>query len=292
MKRLFLLLVVLGLGGTVYGQGNKKQGFNSKAPKTRQQEKFLEKQWWLGFKAGINLSQALPTQQYSVMTPTNYALSSTEKVYDSFNKVGSQASIEVSFYYKGFSFSCQPTYIHSVFTYSNQYTWDNPENANERLILNYDQEQKVDYASFPLLVKYDIAGNKLRPYAQAGIFYSLLVNANKAVKVSGTDYASGGTNEFSNEPVIVGARDLFDHYWGLMAGAGLNYNLGNVRLVLDVSYWRGMSNIANVENRYSNDRLAGIGDAQDDMKLNHIVISTGCLFPMRFLSNDFKALDR
>lgn len=287
---LALLIVVLSLPANAQGK-RRPSGFNSK-PKTRQEEKFLQTQWWLGFKAGINLSQAVPTERYTVMTPVNYALSATDKAYDSFNKVGSQASIEVTLYYKGFSFSAQPTYMHSVFTYSNQYTWNNPENAAEQLILNYNQEQKIDYACFPLFVKYDITGNKLRPFVQAGIFYSILVNANKSVEVSETDYASGGTNQINNEPVIVGAKDLFTNYWGLMAGAGVSYNLGNVRLVLDASYWKGMSNIANTENRFSNDRLSGIGDAQDNINLNNIVISFGCLFPMRFLSNDFKSLDR
>lgn len=292
MKGTLLALLILTSTYCANAQGGKKQpGFNSK-PKTRQAERFLQTQWWLGFKAGINLSQAVPTERYTVMTPVNYPLSSTDKSYDSFNKVGSQASLEATLYYKGFSFSAQPTYIHSVFTYSNQYTWDNPENAAERLILNYDQEQKIDYANFPLVVKYDVIGNKLRPHVQVGIFYSILLNANKSVKVSGTDYASGGTNQITNEPVIVGAKDLFTNYWGLMAGAGVNYNLGNVRLVLDVNYWKGMSNIANTKNRFSNDRLSGIGDAQDDINLNNIVISAGCLFPMRFLSNDFKSLDR
>jgi len=160
------------------------------------------------------------------------------------------------------------------------------------LILNYNQEQKLDYADFPLIIKYDILRSKIRPYVQAGIYYSLLINANKEVKISGTDFASGGTNQFDNQAIIVGAKDLFDNYWGLMAGAGLDYNLGNVRVVLDVSYWKSMSNISNTANRFSNDRLAGIGDAQDDLDLNNIVISAGVLFPMRFLSNSFKTSDR
>lgn len=292
MKKSLLLLTAILICLGTFGQSRKKpSGFNAKE-KAKEQEKFLNKQFWLGFKAGINLSQADPTVRYSILSPTNYPIGTTNKVYDSFNKVGSQASIEVTFYYKGFSFSTQPTYLHSRFTYSNQLTWDNPENAKEQLILNYDNEQKLDYADLPFIIKYDITHNRLRPYVQAGIFYSILINATKSVTVSGQDYASGGTNQFTNEPIIVGAKDLFTNYWGLMAGGGANYNLGNVRLVLDISYRKGMSNIANTKNRYNNDRLSGIGDVQDDTKLNNIVISAGCLFPMRFLSNSFKALDK
>jgi outer membrane protein W len=284
------MIMLFALSLSSQAQFKKRAG--SIATRPNQQSKFLEKQWWLGFKAGTNLSDASPIQRYSVMVPTNYPQKLTDKVYDSFNKTGSQATLEATFYFKGFSFSVQPTYRNSRFAYANQFQWYNPDNIEEKLILQYDQEQKISYADFPFIVKYDIVKGNIRPYVQVGVFYSLLINANKSVTITSTDYASGGTNQFSNDPIIVGAKDLYDNYWGLMAGLGVNYNLGNVRLVLDASYWKGMSNIANVDSRYGNDRLAGIGDTQDDLDLNNIIISAGVLFPMRFLGSSFNTLDR
>jgi hypothetical protein len=125
-----------------------------------------------------------------------------------------------------------------------------------------------------------------------GIYYSFLTNALKTVTVSGVDLASGGTNNLSSQPLIVGTKDLFTNYWGLMGGVGGSYQMGNVKLVLEVTYLRGMSNITNVKNRFSNDHLAGIGDAQDDMKLNNLTLSAGVLFPMRFLTSGFKSTDQ
>lgn len=293
MRRLLPLLALLILSSTLYAQSQRKPpaGFKKKAK--QQQNSFLDKQWWIGLKIGPNLTKATPETRYSVLTPTNYALPITDKKYDGFKKLGSQATLEITFNYKGIGFSFQPTYRLSRFTYTNDFMWDNPENAAEMLELKYDHELRVDYADLPLIVKYDITGNTLRPYVQGGIFYSMLVNANKTVEISGTDFASGGTNELSSEPVIVGAKDLFHKsYWGLMAGAGLHYNLGNVRLVFDASYRIGMSNVTDTKNRFSNDRLSGIGDALDDMKTDNIVLSIGCLFPMRFLSTSFKSIDR
>lgn len=293
MRRLLPLLALLIISSTLYAQSQRKPpaGFKKKAK--QQQNSFLDKQWWIGLKIGPNLTKATPETRYSVLTPTNYALPITDKKYDGFKKLGSQATLEITFDYKGIGFSFQPTYRLSRFTYTNDFMWDNPENAAEMLELKYDHELRVDYADLPLIVKYDITGNTLRPYVQGGIFYSMLVNANKTVEISGTDFASGGTNELSSEPVIVGAKDLFHKsYWGLMAGAGLHYNLGNVRLVFDASYRIGMSNVTDTKNRFSNDRLSGIGDALDDMKTDNIVLSIGCLFPMRFLSTSFKSIDR
>lgn len=295
MKRLYLLLFLLGLCQcVVYSQARKPakrsgSGITS-APKPGGD--FLNKQFWLGFKAGTNLTQANVQESYSVIVPPPTALVSG-KDYKNFNLFGSQAALEVTFYTKGFSVSIQPAYKHARFEYSNHFEWMDSNDPNNRLVLDYTQEQQTDHFELPLLVKYDIAGNKLRPFVQAGIFYSMLLNANKAVEITGTDYASGGINEFNYEPVLVGAEDLFaNNYWGLLAGAGLNYNLGNVRLTFEGSYFMGMSLANSTENRYKNDRLAGVGDALDDFKLNNIAFSFGCLFPMRYLASSFKTLDR
>lgn len=255
------------------------------------QEKFLNKQFWLGFKAGVNLTDPIALARYSVIMPNNYDRKRTDKEYQSFNKIGGQATLEVTFYYKGISVSAQPTYRSSRFTYTNEFAWTNSNGTGKGLTLKFDQDQQLDYADLPLLLKYEFTQNTLRPFIQAGVYYSILVNATKGVTVSGTDTASGGTNTFENEPAVVGAKDLFTNNWGMIAGGGLNYNLGNVRVVLDISYHIGMSNIANVNNRFSNDRLSGIGDAQDDLKTNHLLFSVGCLFPLRFLSSNYQSLD-
>ncbi|MEI9922084.1 MAG: hypothetical protein WDO14_25300 [Bacteroidota bacterium] len=287
---LALSFIVIALAASAQNNGKRKAPPSMKSKGTPQ-EKFLNKQFWLGFKAGVNLTEATPVTRYSVITPTNYDVSKTDKSYKSFNKIGSHATLEVTFYYKGFSISAQPTYRTSKFVYSNEYAWTNTETSTQKLELKFDQEQQLNYADLPLIVKYEFTQNKLRPYVQIGAYYSVLLNATKSVTVSGTDNASGGTNAFKNEATVVGAKDLFTNNWGLIGGVGLNYNLGNVRLVFDASYHKGMSNIANVNNRYSNDRLSGIGDAQDDLKTNNIVFSLGVLFPLRFLSNNYKSLD-
>jgi hypothetical protein len=294
MNRFYcLLLVALLVASQGFSQAKRKnvKGGGAGITARKNGNSFLNKQWWLGFKAGTNLTKAVLDQSYSVLVPVNYEAS--PKKYQDFNKAGSQAALEITFYMKGFSFSLQPTYFHSAFVYTNDFEWIDPNNATNRLVLKYTQEQSMDRAEIPLIVKYDVAGNKLRPFVQGGVFYSMLINANKSIEVKGTDYASGGVNEYSEEPVQVGAEDLFaKNYWGLQAGGGLNYNLGNVRLTFDATYRFGMSLANSTENRYKSDRLSGIGDALDDIKLNNMVFSLGCLFPMRYLASGFKTLDR
>lgn len=306
MKRLYLFILCLIVAFAAVGQEKKRKSTDAqkrntainKQKKLKEDEKFLEKQWWLGFKAGVNLSKASVDKSYSVISPTNYEAETIGKKYKEFNLIGSQATLEVSFYFKRFLISFQPTYQYSRFEYSNAFVWSavNPETAAEtnRVELNYNQEQKLDHAILPLIIKYDIYGNRLRPYVQVGAYTAILLNATKVLTTSGIDNASGGQNEFEDEPINVGAKDLFaKSSWGLLGGVGLNYNLGNnVRLNLDILYKYGMSNIVSTENRYGSDRLSGVGDAMDDLTLDNVSISIGALFPMRFLSSGFKTLDK
>ncbi|HEY9048806.1 MAG TPA: outer membrane beta-barrel protein [Ohtaekwangia sp.] len=299
MKKLYLLLFCFLLAANVsLAQSSKSKKRKSPAAYNKQNkenERFLEKQWWLGVKGGMNLTKVNVVTNFSIIAPTNYDASESGKKYKNFNLVGSQFTMEAMFYFKRFTFSLQPTYQHSRFAYSNQYKWiSTAENNANSVELKYNQEQKVDHVLIPLLVKYEFGSNKLRPYLQIGIFQAIRVSATKAVTVSGIDQASGGKNEFSDETVTVGAKDLFaKNYWGFIAGAGAYYTLGNnVRLNLDVQYKYGMSNISSTKNRYSNDRLAGIGDAMDDLNMDNLAISVGCLFPLRFLESGFKSLDR
>lgn len=297
MKRLSLFLFCLLVLFTAASAQEKKKkrpitpAFKEK--KAKEDAKFLNKQWWLGLKAGANLSKVSVEKSYSAVSPTNYDYSSVAKRYSNYDLVGSHATLEVTFYLKGFSFSFQPTYQHARFMYTNSYEWTSDIESANHVELNFEQEQKVDHAIIPLVIKYDITGNKIRPYVQAGIYTAMLVNASKEVSVKGIDNAAGGENEFSSESIIVGAKDLFArNHWGLMGGVGVNYNLGNnVRLNFDVMYRHGMSNIVSTKDRYGSDRLTGVGDVMDDLTLDNLNFSIGCLFPLRFLSSGFKTLD-
>lgn len=292
MRKLIPLVLCLMLFSlAAHSQVNKTKRKSSFAKKNDANSKFLDKQWWLGFKGGINFSKAVVDKSYGVYSPSNYEASTIDKKYDDWSGVGAHATVEVTFTFRQFSVSFQPTYRNSKFSYSNHYEWI--DEGQPQLILDFKQEQKVDWAELPLIFKYDITQTKLRPYVQFGAYYAFLINANKSVETSGIDYASGSENKFTEPDIIVGASDLFARkHWGLAFGAGVNYHVGNIRLNLDVMYRKSMSLVNSTENRYGDPRLSGTGDVMDDVKLNNIAISLGCLFPLRFLSSGFQSIDR
>ena len=224
MRKLYLSLICLLIACLCYGQrSQKKYGFNQAG---RKADIFLSKQWWLGFKAGPNLSGAVVQTPYAVITPVNYDEHTISKNYNNYHAVGSQVSFELTFNLRAISISLQPTYRTNRFSYHNGYEWTDMESPDNRLVLDYDQEQKTSYLDWPVIVKYEFSVRKITPYIQAGLYSSMLLDATKSVTVSGTDYAAGGSNEFSNEPIIIGASDLFARYhWGFVGGGGLTIRL-------------------------------------------------------------------
>ncbi len=264
----------------------KKSDAGSKSP-------FAQTQWWLGFRVGGNLTKATPSERFSVFSPTNLDPSLYEKEYESFSEVGAQAGVVFTYFHKGLSISAQPNFRRQRFTYTNEYIWTSPENAQNSLQLMYEQDHRLDYIEFPLYVRYDLLRKDLRPYVQVGFFYATLINAAKGLTITGNDFASGGGVPITSEEVLIGADDLFiKSSIGAIAGVGVSYDVGNIRLGLDVNYRYGFNNVTDRENRFSENQLNGAGDALDDIKLQNIAVSFNVLFPMRFLvSSNYRAVD-
>lgn len=283
LTRLLIIVVLLGVMVSASAQNRKK-----KAPS---QDPFLNTQWWLGFRGGTNLTSTSRENLYSSFSPINYESSEIRKTYESYNLPGIQAALEFSFYIKGFYISFQPGYINMRFRYKNEYEWTDQENQTNTLSLSYTHTQNLDYFEFPLIFKYEFTKTKARPFVQLGGYYATLLNAQKKVETTGTDNASGGTNDFENEEFTVGVDDLFlKSSAGILIGGGVNYDPGNVRLIFDINYRYGLHNVTNAQNRFSDNTLTSIGDVFDDISLRNLAFSVGALFPLKFLSKNYQSV--
>lgn len=255
---------------------------------------YAKTQFYLGFRIGAGLTQAKVVDRFSTFSSTTEPNNTYPKSYQNFRFISPLAGMEFLFTYQTqFGISFQPNYRRMKFGYSNAYSWQDEVNPANTVSLDYKQQVKLDYLELPLMFKYDFTKTKLRPYAQVGFFYGLMTSATKLVEVNGTDQAGGGTNAYQREKINVGANDLFiTTNYGWLAGAGCSYKMGNIRMTFDVNYRSGMNNITDVKNRYTNNQLAGVGDAMDDIKIKNITFSLGCLFPIKYLTDArFEAVD-
>lgn len=276
--RKYLTILLLTISTTTWAQ------FNYGDP-------FLKTQWYLGFFGGGNVSGAHPTSSFYGYEPLNYSTENINKEYTNFAHLGGQAGLVFMFFTRGFTIGLKPGIHTYTIEHATQSNWVETANASNALEIKYDHTTKFNYLEFPLTVQYDLMTGKIRPYAGLGVYYSLLLNATRSIVRSGTDSASGSSGSFTNQEKVIGVNDLFiTSSVGAIGFVGASYDPGNIRITFDLGYKYGLNNITNTENRYLNNDLAAIGEAQDDIQLRNIYLTIGFVFPLKFISKQFDAV--
>ncbi|MDN5201574.1 outer membrane beta-barrel protein [Fulvivirgaceae bacterium BMA10] len=238
-----------------------------------------------GLKGGTNLTDVRPEDQFSVFSFTEVPnASSAEKQYF---KLSDNRGFHFGFIARyavtgQLSVALEPTFSNMKYSYVNNYTWVDFENNSNSLELNYEHNQTLNYIEIPLLIRYNLLNSFIKPFVHGGGFYGRLLSATKKINVSGTDYAAGNTQEFSNSSSTLGVDDLYiKTHLGLIAGGGLSYQVGPAAVELSANYKIGMNNVVNEANRLSDDTITGGNyDVLDNTKLRNIEISLGLVFSL------------
>ncbi len=250
-------------------------------------QNFLNTQWWLGIKVGMNYSQPIPGQRYSSIDPINYDLELLEKEYDQFNRPGVMLGLDISIYHKGFSIGTQPVFKSMGYSYNSSIQWTGDTEA-QTFETAYESEQNMSYIELPLSVKYEfIQSGKVRPYLMAGMQYSFLLDANKKTDITHTDNQSGAPVTYSGGSVSINVKDGFQNYYGALGGIGAAFDYFNIRTVLEISYNYGLSSITNTNTRFSENELVSLGETNDEIKINNINASLSIVFPLRYIDKTF-----
>ncbi|MEO9482405.1 MAG: hypothetical protein ABJG47_03125 [Ekhidna sp.] len=258
-----------------------------KKPSSNPLESFLDTQFWLGLKMGINYSQAFPETRNTGFSPIDYSADSLRKSYDDFSLPGAHMGLEMNFYHRGFSASFQPVYKRSRYQYNSVLAWTGASSGN-RFETRYDVEQRLDVIELPLMIKYDvIRKGKIRPFAMVGGFHSIVASAQKDVKITQIDYSSGSPLQSSGGTSTLGVKDSFKGFTGISGGVGVNLDYWNIRTVFEVNYKRSLTS-ATKPNEQQNE-LASLGETNDEIFLRDISVSLSFVFPFRFIDQQFKA---
>ncbi|MEQ6167112.1 MULTISPECIES: outer membrane beta-barrel protein [unclassified Ekhidna] len=272
----FLMLVVLS--GAIMAQ---------KKPDKNPLESFLDTQFWLGIKMGMNYTQAFPETRNTGFSPIDYNADSLQKSYDDFALPGAHVGLEMNFYHKGFSASFQPAYKRSRFKYNSVLEWQG-ETSGNRFETRYDVEQRVDVLELPLMIKYDvIRSGKIRPFVMVGGFHSRILSAQKEVDITQIDYSSGNPLTSDGGSTSLGVKDAFKPFSGLSGGVGVNLDYWNIRTVFEVNYKHSLTS-ATQPNVQQNE-LSSLGETNDEIFLRDINVSLSLVFPFRFIDQQFKA---
>lgn len=272
-----LLLTVLALPLTAQRKLDAKGGLES----------FLDTQWWIGIRFGINSSQPAADNTYSIISPINFEASELEKSYKRFNLIGAQAGLDITYSFKGISIGFQPVFRRIRYSYDHQRTWD-LDTEPDAFQTSYEVEQQVDFIDLPLIGKYDIikTGN-IRPYVSAGIQYSLITGANKKIDITHTDNITSIAQ--SGGDINLSVSSQFQNYAAALGGIGASFDYGNIRALIDITYQYALTSLVDEEKLFDENQLTSLGDVQDDLNVHGISFSVGIVFPLRYIDNTFQS---
>jgi hypothetical protein len=263
-------------------------GFSQRKPTKNPLESFLDTQFWLGLKMGINYAQAFPNQHNTGFSPIDYSADSLQKSYSDFALPGAHMGLEMNFYHNGFSASFQPAYKRSSYKYTSELAWRGAL-PNSRFETRYEVEQRLDLIELPLMIKYDfIRKGKIRPFFMVGGFYSLIASAQKDIVISQIDYSSGTVLGSFGGKTTLGVKDSFQNFSGISGGAGLNLDYWNIRTVFEINYKRSLTSVTKPNAQQY--ELASLGETNDEIFLRDLSFSLSFVFPFRFIDQQFKAL--
>ncbi len=245
-------------------------------------------QWWVGLKAGMNLTNPQAGTAYDIFSFTQQPFAgNAQRQYDRFRAPGTQFGVLLGFeFIKGFQAVLQPQLVNYHYSYAIDYYWASEENPNQNVRISYEHEGHLQYLELPLAIRYQLMHDKLKPYVQAGAYWGRMMNATKDVTESITDNAAGAT-VFEENKYAGRTQRLFEpSNWGLFGGIGATYNVGNARVGLEVNYKMGMKNITNSQSRFEDTQfVSGTFDAQDDLKLHQLDISFVIVMPLKFITS-------
>lgn len=245
---------------------------------------FLDTQWWLGLRAGSNLTSPNSEAFYSVLSAIDYETENLRKNYESFQSPGLQLGLDLTYYHRGFSVGILPTFKRYRYNYDNSLSWITATDVFET---KYQVSQNLDYLEVPLVLKYDVlkSGN-LRPFVQLGIQWAFAIGAEKSLT---TTHQEGTPAATSGGTISIDTKKDFKGFAAAVAGLGASYDVGNIRTTIDISYHHGLTSIVDESKLFTENQLTSLGDINDDIRLRNVQASLSFLFPLRFIDTTFKS---
>lgn len=210
----------------------------------------------IGVSGGINIPFEKTVNQYSVVYPDGQAPASYK------TKMGFQLGLQGERRaYKDFWVALGFSYRSSSY----QHTLNNVDSQT----INYSE--KLTYIDFPLSVKYYFPLQRLRPYVQAGAYFTFLSNA-----LSTT--TSGDQKDIINRTSL---RNTFQA--GYFGCAGLSYTIKSFVLFADIRYIGYPDNVNKAGTRYNDEvNLFKYYYIDDDFRLNNMQVNVGAAFNISY----------
>lgn len=281
----FICSILLLLLSTVFCQAQSVWEKLNKDP-------FKNSQVYIGFRSGANYNTINVINRYSLIKPTT---SLDEGLYD---KQYQEAENIGLIYGITFMYQFEQRLVLGANASINQirfqYTQEQPGSTRS---VNFIHNHNLNYLETPFFFRFmfrkinsrfwDKSSKKptvpaVIPFAQLGLNFSMLINANK-------DYSKFTTQngieiqEFNKNENIKSVMSPFTV--GAFLGAGARFRVNTFYITAEVNFRQGLGNANNQDARYLNENLQNEAyDVMDDFSFQSYEALFGIIFPLKYLS--------
>lgn len=239
---------------------------------------FSAEKFAVGIKGGINFSLVIPFERSTIFSGN--ATNGYDKDYNPFyQNVGFHMGFIVQYdISRILKISIQPSSIDFTYKYATNYSWQ----GNTNLVYDSEFAHKIRFFEVPLILGFHMTYKPWQPYFQGGIFYSRLINANTLISVQETSTNLTGSEQSLSYTTTANSTDLFNNnHYGIIAGAGIAYVVGNTRIGLEANYRIFLSNLNTVETQFNNNQIvSGNYDVPDKFKLSNLAFTLNVIVPL------------
>ncbi len=237
----------------------------------------------VGIKGGINFTAVIPLDRFSVLQPIQTIdETSDEKDYAAFYRnlgyqYGFIGMVQIG---KALSISLEPTFSNYTLKYEAASTWTDASNPSNRIVINTNYADKLRYFEIPLVLRYQLGSQQIRPYLAAGFSYGMLTGASGNVESSTVQYINNieiPVENSSYEGDI--ANNFINTRLVTFPGAGIMTEFSFATLFIEADYYFTLHNVTDESSRYSNQQaVGGYYNVPDNLKPDNLVINLGILF--------------
>ncbi|WMN12835.1 hypothetical protein QYS49_34765 [Marivirga salinae] len=253
---------------------------------------FKNSQVYVGFRTGANYNTINIINRYSLIKPTS---SLDEGLYD--KKYQEVENIGI-IYGVSFLYQFEQRLVIGANASVNQirfkYTQDQPGSTRS---VNFIHNHDLNYLDVPVFFRFmfrkinsrfwDKKGRKptvpaIIPFAQVGLNFSMLMNANKEYSKFTTQNGIE-SQEFEKNADIKSLMSPFTV--GAFVGGGARVRVGTFYITAEANFRQGLSNANNQNARYLNENLQNEAyDIMDDFSFQSVEGLIGIIFPLKYLS--------
>ncbi len=247
------------------------------------EKKFVDK-FSLGIKGGANFSLIIPYERFTIFSGQNPE--SYEKEYGSVtSNIGMQMGFILMYDLSQIlKLSLQPSLNDYVYKYKNKYEWAGKTN------LEYETEfaHKLRFFELPIMLGIYTTYSSWQPYMQAGLYYGRILGAHSDINVVETSSNLGNANQDLEYKTTAYTADLYaKNHYGILAGGGISYLAGNMRIGIDATYRLILSNLNTTETQYMNNQVvSGNYDVPDKFKFSNIAINLSLIVSLSSQKQD------